>query len=164
MNFLSNLIDGLAFAYILAVVPVPLFWLVFHGGIGFWRRWGTRSYWVALPVWVSTGVALWQLRPWMFAEAFPPQRLHRGRGPCLMRRRSLDHEERGAGDGIPEADRDARDCAREAPDGAGHRRHLRSPATSAVYGIGAHAFRAQSAERRLGRGGDGGAYGGSVWG
>ena len=71
MNFLSNLIDVLAFVYLLGIVPVPLFWLVFHGGIGFWRQWGTRSYWVALPVWVGTGVALWKLRPWMFAERFP---------------------------------------------------------------------------------------------
>ena len=71
MNFLSNLIDVLAFAYLLVVVPVPLFWLVFHGGIGFWRRWGTRSYWVALPVWVGAGVALSKLHPWMFAERFP---------------------------------------------------------------------------------------------
>jgi protein-S-isoprenylcysteine O-methyltransferase Ste14 len=54
---------------ILAVeLPVPIYWLVMHGGIGFWRRRdGGR-----LPYWVAVGAA-WGLGGWLLYHFLRPQ-------------------------------------------------------------------------------------------
>ena len=44
---------------VLAVeLPVPIYWLVLHGGIGFWRGRGRAPYWVAVG-------AAWGLGGWI---------------------------------------------------------------------------------------------------
>jgi len=50
------------FAALVLVVelPVPIYWLVLHGGIGFWRKRGRGR----VPYWVAAGAA-WGLGGWM---------------------------------------------------------------------------------------------------
>jgi protein-S-isoprenylcysteine O-methyltransferase Ste14 len=62
---------------ILAIeLPVPIYWLVLHGGIGFWRRRdrGRLPYWVAVgTAWGAGGWALYRfLRPGLFAAGDRP--------------------------------------------------------------------------------------------
>lgn len=61
-------LDALAMLFILLVFPIPIFWLTVHPAIHFWRRFGNRSFWVALPVWAFTGAALLLFRERIFAE------------------------------------------------------------------------------------------------
>ena len=64
-------LDAVALLYAVLFFPVPLFWLAFHPFIAFWRRFGSWSYWVALPVWVISGVTLVALRQTLFVERIP---------------------------------------------------------------------------------------------
>ena len=50
------------------VFPAPFFWLIVHPAIRFWRRFGNRSFWVALPLWTFSGTCLVLLRHRIFAE------------------------------------------------------------------------------------------------
>ena len=68
MHLLSDILDIAAFTYALLLFPAPLFWLVIHPAIGYWREKGTKAYWVALPVWVGTGVLLFLSRSLLFAQ------------------------------------------------------------------------------------------------
>ncbi len=70
MARLQKVLDALALIYAILYFPVPLFWLLVHPAIHFWRRFGNRSFWIALPVWVFSGVALVLLRHRIFAERF----------------------------------------------------------------------------------------------
>src|SRR3990170_3299547 len=61
---------------ILAIeLPVPIYWLVMHGGISFWRKRdrGRLPYWVAVSAaWGAGGWALYHfLRPGLFAAERP---------------------------------------------------------------------------------------------
>ena len=69
---LQKTVDALALVYAVLFFPVPFFWLVIHPFIHFWRRFGNRSFWVAIPVWLVSGTALLLLRHRIFAE-----RIHR---------------------------------------------------------------------------------------
>ena len=60
-------VDGVALILLIAIFPIPFFWLVVHPAIDFWRRIGTRSYWLALPVWGVLGTILVVERRWVFA-------------------------------------------------------------------------------------------------
>jgi len=62
MDWFQKGLDVLALLYVILVFPVPVFWLIIHRGIHFWRRFGTRSFWVAAPVWVVLGTILVLLR------------------------------------------------------------------------------------------------------
>jgi len=55
MAWLQKGLDDVALFYVILVFPIPFFWLIIHSGIHFWRRFGNRSYWVALPVWTAFG-------------------------------------------------------------------------------------------------------------
>lgn len=68
MHLLSTTLDAAAFIYALLFFPAPFFWLVIHPAIEFWRRQGTRAYWIALPVWAGTGWVLFLLRPLIYAH------------------------------------------------------------------------------------------------
>lgn len=60
---------------VLAVeLPVPIYWLVLHGGIGFWRGRGRTAYGVAVgAAWGLGGWALYHfLRPQLFAATARP--------------------------------------------------------------------------------------------
>ena len=54
----TTTIDWLAVIYAALYFPVPLYWLLIHPAVGFWRRVGYRSFWVALPVWIVAGFPL----------------------------------------------------------------------------------------------------------
>ena len=64
------------FAALVLVVelPVPIYWLIMHGGIGFWRGRGRTAYWVA--VGAAWGLGGWMLfhflRPGLFAATDRP--------------------------------------------------------------------------------------------
>src|SRR5579863_8498170 len=68
MAWLTQAIDVVALVYAILFFPAPFFWLMIHAAIGFWRRFGNRSFWIALPVWTISGVALVLLRHRIFAE------------------------------------------------------------------------------------------------
>ena len=55
---LTRTIDWLAVVYAALYFPVPIYWLLIHPAIGFWRRVGYRSFWIALPVWILVGLPL----------------------------------------------------------------------------------------------------------
>lgn len=65
---MKTLLDHFAFIYALLLFPAPFFWLLIHPAIGFWRRQGNRTYWLALPVWAGTGLSLVMLRPVLFDQ------------------------------------------------------------------------------------------------
>ncbi|MBI4166633.1 MAG: isoprenylcysteine carboxylmethyltransferase family protein [Acidobacteria bacterium] len=70
MHLLSKTLDNVAFIYALTFFPAPFFWLLIHPAIDFWRRQGTRAYWVALPVWAGTDCVLFLVRPVLYARRF----------------------------------------------------------------------------------------------
>jgi protein-S-isoprenylcysteine O-methyltransferase Ste14 len=70
MGIVSKSINALALLYSMAFFPAPLFWLVIHGGIRFWRRLGHRSFWVTLPLWIACDTALFLARHWILGERF----------------------------------------------------------------------------------------------
>ena len=55
---LTRTIDWLAIAYAALYFPVPVYWLLIHPAVNYWRRIGYRSFWIALPVWILIGVPL----------------------------------------------------------------------------------------------------------
>ena len=67
-NWLTSAIDALALAYAMLFFPAPIFWLIIHPAIHFWRRFGNRSFLVALPVWVISGAFLVLWRHTLFSE------------------------------------------------------------------------------------------------
>lgn len=68
MIWMQKGLDALALVYAILFFPAPFFWLIFHPFIGFWRRLGSRSFWIAVPVWLVWGTALVFLRHDIFAE------------------------------------------------------------------------------------------------
>ncbi len=83
-NGLTSAIDGLALAYAILFFPAPFFWLIIHGGIHFWRRFGNRSFWVALPLWAISGVALVTWRQTLFSERLGRNALSAVMGLALL--------------------------------------------------------------------------------
>ncbi|HEY6292989.1 MAG TPA: isoprenylcysteine carboxylmethyltransferase family protein [Terriglobia bacterium] len=71
MTWLGKAVDALAFVYALLFFPAPFFWLIIHPAIHFWRRFGNRSFWVALPVWAAGAVGLSALAPQLYASRVP---------------------------------------------------------------------------------------------
>jgi protein-S-isoprenylcysteine O-methyltransferase Ste14 len=63
-----RLVDSLALFYLLLIVWIPFFWFLFHPAIRFWRRWGNRAFWVALPVWLGCAAGLILSRQWLFGR------------------------------------------------------------------------------------------------
>jgi|GEM_PF-6885912 len=62
------LLDTLALIYLILFFPAPFFWLIIHSGIHFWRRFGNRSFWIALPLWAAFAAFLLVERHWIFAH------------------------------------------------------------------------------------------------
>jgi protein-S-isoprenylcysteine O-methyltransferase Ste14 len=71
MGWIEKGMDALALGYALLFVPGPFFWLIIHPGIKFWRRFGNRAFWVALPLWVGFASALLAWREKLFAARLP---------------------------------------------------------------------------------------------
>ena len=68
MGTAQGTVDAVALVYAIVVFPAPFFWLIVHPAIRFWRRFGNRSFWVALPLWTFSGTCLVLLRHRIFAE------------------------------------------------------------------------------------------------
>ena len=68
MAWLSKGIDVAALLYAIVFFPAPFLWLIVHPAIRFWRRFGTRSLWIALPLWTFSGTFLVLLRHRIFDE------------------------------------------------------------------------------------------------
>jgi len=66
--WIEKALDALALVYALLFFPAPIFWLIVHPAIHFWRRFGNRSFWIAAPVWAGCGAALILTRHRLFAE------------------------------------------------------------------------------------------------
>jgi len=60
-------IDDIALLYLMLVLWIPFYWFVFHTAIGFWRRLGSRTFWVALPVWMTFAAGIVIARHVLFA-------------------------------------------------------------------------------------------------
>ncbi len=67
MIWIEKALDALALTYAILFFPAPFFWLIIHPAIRFWRRFGSRSLWVALPVWLMFGLTLVLLRGRIFS-------------------------------------------------------------------------------------------------
>jgi protein-S-isoprenylcysteine O-methyltransferase Ste14 len=68
MTWLDRALDVLALAYAVIVFPVPVFWLIIHSRIHFWRQFGNRAFLIALPVWFVSGVGLVLLRHTIYSQ------------------------------------------------------------------------------------------------
>lgn len=64
----SVFLDAVALIYAILYFPVPVFWLMIHPAIQFWRRFGNRSFWIALPLWLFSGTVLALVRHRIFAQ------------------------------------------------------------------------------------------------
>jgi len=53
-----HLIDDIAIFYMVMLLWIPFYWFVFHPAIRFWRKVGTRAFWLAFPVWLLFAVAI----------------------------------------------------------------------------------------------------------
>ncbi len=78
-NLLNSVLDALALVYAILFFPAPFFWLIMHSGIHFWRRFGNRAFWMALPIWGFTGVGLALGRHTLFSA-----RVGRNELSCFM--------------------------------------------------------------------------------
>jgi protein-S-isoprenylcysteine O-methyltransferase Ste14 len=68
MDSLARTLDVIALLYATLFFPAPFFWLIIHPAVRFWRKFRSRAYWVAVPVWVAFGGALWVFRQGLFAD------------------------------------------------------------------------------------------------
>jgi protein-S-isoprenylcysteine O-methyltransferase Ste14 len=84
MTLLERSLDVLAFAYALLFFPAPAFWLIIHPAIHFWRRFGNRSFWIALPVWLVNAVALSVLAPRIYMHRLPRNAFSAVLGAALL--------------------------------------------------------------------------------
>ncbi|MEJ2009598.1 MAG: hypothetical protein P8Z30_15820 [Acidobacteriota bacterium] len=83
-NDLTKALDWLAIVYAVLYFPVPVYWLLIHPAVGFWRRVGYRSFWIALPVWIAVGFPLILLDNSMFAWRLPRDPLTYCLGVALL--------------------------------------------------------------------------------
>lgn len=84
MLWVSKTIDVVAIVYVVLFFPVPIYWLIFHPAINFWRRVGYRSFWVGLPVWHFCGVPLAFFQGPLWAHRLPRNSLTYGLGVVLL--------------------------------------------------------------------------------
>jgi protein-S-isoprenylcysteine O-methyltransferase Ste14 len=70
MIWIDKGLDCVALLYALLMFPAPIFWLAVHPAVRFWRRFGNRAFWIALPIWVICGALLLSLRTRIFGERF----------------------------------------------------------------------------------------------
>jgi protein-S-isoprenylcysteine O-methyltransferase Ste14 len=81
---LTRTIDWLAVLYAALYFPVPVYWLLIHPAVSFWRRVGYRSFWIALPVWILVGVPLVLIKDSLFLHRLPRNAATYGLGAGLL--------------------------------------------------------------------------------
>ena len=62
MSWIDKALDFAGLLFTLLIFPAPIFWLAIHPAIRFWRRFGNRAFWIALPIWVACGMAVLAFR------------------------------------------------------------------------------------------------------
>jgi len=77
-------LDFLALCYAVLFFPAPIFWLIIHPAIRFWRRFGSRSFWIAVPLWIASGTVLVELRQKIFAHRLGQNALTMVLGAALV--------------------------------------------------------------------------------
>jgi len=80
----TRTLDWLAVVYAALYFPVPVYWLLIHPAVNFWRRVGYRSFWVALPVWISIGLPLVLIENSLFSHRLPRNAATYGLGAALL--------------------------------------------------------------------------------
>jgi len=83
-HWVTETIDVLAIVYAVLFFPVPLYWLILHPAVNFWRRVGYRSFWVALPVWLLGGIPLIFFQDQLLAHRLPRNFFTYGLGTALL--------------------------------------------------------------------------------
>jgi hypothetical protein len=68
---IEKLIDTLGLIYCFYLFPIPFFWLLIHPAIRFWRRFGDRSFSIAVPVWLVIGTVIILMRGRLLEERIP---------------------------------------------------------------------------------------------
>jgi protein-S-isoprenylcysteine O-methyltransferase Ste14 len=81
---LTRTIDWLAVAYAALYFPVPVYWLLIHPAVNYWRRIGYLSFWIALPVWILIGVPLALMEHSLFFYRLPRNAVTCGLGAALL--------------------------------------------------------------------------------
>jgi protein-S-isoprenylcysteine O-methyltransferase Ste14 len=84
MLWVNKSIDVLAMVYAVLFFPVPIYWLILHPAVNFWRRFGYRSFWVALPVWLLAGVPLAFFQGPLWSHRLPRNVFTYGLGTVLL--------------------------------------------------------------------------------
>lgn len=71
MHWLGAISDAVALFILLVQLPIPLFWLVVHPTVSFWRRHPRACYYgVGLGVWLLVAGGLVGVRAWWLEERF----------------------------------------------------------------------------------------------
>ncbi len=84
MAWIKKAVDVLALVYAVLLFPVPIFWLVIHPAIRFWRRFGSRCFWIAVPIWGLSTAVLVLVRHWIFAKWLGPNAWTASLGIALL--------------------------------------------------------------------------------
>jgi len=80
----TRTVDWLAVVYAALYFPVPAYWLLIHPAVNFWRRVGYRSFWIALPVWISIGLPLVLMEHSLFSYRLPRNAATYALGAALL--------------------------------------------------------------------------------
>lgn len=85
MDWLRAIADSLALFILVVQLPIPLFWLVIHPAVKFWRRHPRACYYgVGLGAWGLTAALLLAGRDWWLAERFAQGPLRFAGGVILI--------------------------------------------------------------------------------
>lgn len=77
--------DAIALFVLAVELPIPLFWLLVHPAIGFWRRHPRACYYgIGVTVWVAVAAGLLGPRQWWLAERFSRHPLTAVTGALLI--------------------------------------------------------------------------------
>ena len=81
---ITRTINWLAVLFAALYFPVPFYWLAIHPAVNYWRRVGYRSFWIALPVWILTGLPFVLIQDSLFAHRLPRNAATYGLGAVFL--------------------------------------------------------------------------------